>query len=62
MDTNRYDVFISCKNEDYKYAKEVYDFLTKNHFNTFLSSKELRKLGDYQKMPEHEIPLFPLKK
>ncbi|MDE7346390.1 MAG: toll/interleukin-1 receptor domain-containing protein [Muribaculaceae bacterium] len=48
MDSTKYDVFISCKSEDYKYAEEVYDFLTKNHFNTFLASKELRKLGDSQ--------------
>lgn len=48
MDSNKYDVFISCKSEDYKYAEEIYDFLTENHFNTFLASKELRKLGDSQ--------------
>lgn len=41
-----YDVFISCKSEDYKYAEEVYDFLTKNGFQTFLASKELRRLGE----------------
>lgn len=41
-----YDVFISCKSEDYIYAEEIYDFLTKNDINTFLASRELRKLGD----------------
>lgn len=41
-----YDVFISCKSEDYKYAEEIYDFLTVNGINTFLASKELRNLGD----------------
>lgn len=41
-----YDVFISCKSEDYKYAEEIYDFLTANGVRTFLASKELRKLGD----------------
>jgi hypothetical protein len=41
-----YDVFISCKSEDYKYAEEIYQFLVDNGFNTFLASKELRNLGD----------------
>lgn len=48
MDTIKYDIFISCKSEDYKFAEEMYDFLTENHFKTFLASKELRKLGDSQ--------------
>ncbi len=43
---NQYDVFISCKSEDYKYAEEIYDFLRENGFNTFLASKELRNLGE----------------
>lgn len=41
-----YDVFISCKSEDYIYAEEIYDFLTENGINTFLASRELRNLGD----------------
>lgn len=41
-----YDVFISCKSEDYKYAEEIYEFLTSNGINTFLASKELREVGD----------------
>lgn len=41
-----YDVFISCKSEDYPFAEEVYNFLNKNYIKTFLASKELRKLGD----------------
>lgn len=41
-----YDVFISCKSEDYPLAEKVYHFLTDNHIHTFLASKELRKLGD----------------
>lgn len=41
-----YDVFISCKSEDYKYAEEIYQFLTDNGIHTFLASKELRNLGD----------------
>lgn len=41
-----YDVFISCKSEDYKYAEEIYNFLKENGFNTFLANKELRQMGD----------------
>lgn len=41
-----YDVFISCKSEDYKYAEEIYYFLKNNGFNTFLANKELRQMGD----------------
>lgn len=42
----KYDVFISCKSEDYGYAEEVYNFLNSNGIRTFLASKELRKMGD----------------
>lgn len=42
----KYDVFISCKSEDYKLAKKVYKYLTDNDFRVFLSSKELKKLKD----------------
>lgn len=41
-----YDVFISCKSEDYSLAEDVYSYLMDHHINTFLASKELRKLGD----------------
>lgn len=41
-----YDVFISCKSEDYIYAEEIYNFLTENGFKTFLASKELWQIGD----------------
>lgn len=41
-----YDVFISCKSEDYKYAEEIYQFLSDNGIPTFLASKELRNIGD----------------
>ncbi len=46
MQAKDYDVFISCKSEDYIYAEEIYDYLVANGFNAFLASKELRKLGD----------------
>lgn len=42
----QYDVFISCKSEDYKHAEEIYEFLEANGIHTFLASKELRRLGD----------------
>lgn len=42
----KYDVFISCKSEDYKYAEEIYQFLTDKGIHTFLASKELRNIGD----------------
>lgn len=41
-----YDVFISCKSEDYKYAKEIYKYLKENGLNVFLASEELRRRGD----------------
>ena len=41
-----YDVFISCKSEDYIYAEEIYNFLRENGFNVFLANKELRQMGD----------------
>lgn len=39
-----YDVFISCKSEDYLYAEEIYNFLIENGFKTFLASKELLQI------------------
>lgn len=42
----KYDVFISCKSEDYVYAEKVYIFLKENGINAFLASTELRKLGE----------------
>lgn len=42
----KYDVFISCKSEDYKLAEEIYDYLESVGIHTFLASKELRQLAD----------------
>jgi hypothetical protein len=42
----KYDVFISCKSEDYDDAEVIYNFLVSNGFKTFLATKELRALGD----------------
>ncbi|MBP3590541.1 MAG: toll/interleukin-1 receptor domain-containing protein, partial [Muribaculaceae bacterium] len=43
---DKYDVFISCKSEDYVYAEDIYTFLRDNGINAFLTSKELRSLGE----------------
>lgn len=45
-----YDVFISCKSEDYEIAEEVYLYLKDNGFHVFLSSKELRRMKDSEYM------------
>lgn len=42
----KYDVFISCKSEDYPFAEQIYDFLKQNGVNAFLASREIRKLGE----------------
>ncbi len=46
-----YEIFISCNSKDYKYGRDLYDFLQKNDIKSFLADKELRKLGiaDYGK-------------
>lgn len=64
-----YDVFISCKSEDYIYAEEIYNFLKENGFNVFLANKELRQMGDSEyrkaisqalKSTYHLIVLHPI--
>ena len=42
---NKYDVFISCKSEDYAYAREIHDFLTSENYSVFLADADLRKVG-----------------
>lgn len=42
----KYDVFISCKSEDYAYAESIYSFLQSNGINAFLTSMELRNLRE----------------
>ena len=42
---NKYDVFISCKSEDYAYAREIHDFLTSENYSVFLADADLRKEG-----------------
>ena len=40
-----YEIFISCKSEDYEIAESVYSYLLNKGFRVFLSSKELRRLA-----------------
>ena len=57
MEEKKYDVFISCKSEDYPLAKEVYDFLMYHGLTTFLASESLRKTGNTQYLAEIEDAL-----
>lgn len=41
-----YDVFISCKSEDYESAKLIYNFLREQNYKVFLADTELRKKGN----------------
>ena len=41
-----YDVFISCKSEDYESAKMIYNFLVDKKYSVFLADAELRKKGN----------------
>lgn len=41
-----YDVFISCKHEDYEIAALVYDFLKDKGFSVFIASESLRRSGN----------------
>ncbi len=40
-----FDVFISCKSEDYDLAEEVKKYLEENGFKPFLASKSLQEIG-----------------
>ncbi len=46
MSDMQYDVFISCKSEDYSIALEIYDFLTEKGFRVFFSEKDIAYVGD----------------
>lgn len=52
-----YDIFISCKSEDYSQAEEIYKFLISHNKRVFLAPKELRKLGksEYRKAIERAL-------
>ena len=41
-----YDVFMSCKSEDYESAKLIYNFLRDQNYKVFLADTELRKKGN----------------
>lgn len=56
----KYDVFISCKSEDYNIGRQVYEFLTNYrglNLNVFMADKELRKRGnaDYGKIIDEAL-------
>lgn len=40
-----YDVFISCKSEDYYLGREVFEYLSNNRITAFMADKKLRQLG-----------------
>lgn len=42
----KYDVFISCKSEDYPLAEEISAFLRNNEIIPFLASESLRRVGN----------------
>lgn len=52
-----YDIFISCKSEDYEIAERVYSFLKDNGFSVFLSSKELRRMAQADYMDAISVAL-----
>ena len=41
-----YDIFISCKSEDYPVARKVYQYLKGQNYSVFLTDTELRKKGN----------------
>ena len=41
----KYDVFISCKSEDYNLGREVFEYLSNNRISAFMADKKLRQLG-----------------
>ena len=42
----KYDIFISCKREDYPFARKVYQYLREHNYHVFLADTELRKKGN----------------
>ncbi len=42
----KYDIFISCKSEDYESAKLIYKYLCDCNYKVFLADTELRKKGN----------------
>lgn len=44
--TEQYDVFISCKSEDYEDAAKIHEYLNRNGVKAFLASQDLRSIGE----------------
>lgn len=42
----QYDVFISCKSDDYPFARKIYQYLKEQNYKVFLADAELRKKGN----------------
>lgn len=42
----KYNVFISSKSDDYKYAEDIYDFLVGQGLSVFLACRELKRIGE----------------
>lgn len=42
----KYDIFISCKSEDYELARNVYVYLVNHGYSVFLADTELRKCAN----------------
>ena len=40
-----FDIFISCKSEDYKYGEQLFHLLSNRGFHPFIASKSLRAVG-----------------
>lgn len=57
QDNHEYDVFISCKSEDYTLGYAIYEFLIENGVRAFFADQELRKLGfaDYGKVIDNAL-------
>lgn len=45
IDERRFDVFISCKSQDYGLAHNLYDFLVSNGFKPFLADSSIKEVG-----------------
>lgn len=43
---NDFDVFISCKSDDYAIGEDVFNFLVSNGHKPFIASKSLREIGE----------------
>lgn len=53
----KYDVFISCKSEDYNLGREVFEYLSNNRISAFMADKKLRQLGmsDYGRVIDEAL-------